>query len=99
LRLKAQQVARISTRPIYVFRELLAYLTRERLVAPGYTVMQELIGDVLQREKERLIAVAQSHLTEGEVAALNNLLANPRGLYEITRLKRELKDFSNKEID
>jgi hypothetical protein len=99
LRTKAQQVARISSRPIYVFRELLAYLSRERLVAPGYTVMQELIGDVLQREKERLIAVAQSHLTDSDLAALNNLLANPRGLYEITRLKREPKDFSNKEID
>jgi hypothetical protein len=61
--------------------------------------MQELIGDVLQREKERLIAVAQSHLTDSDLAALNNLLANPRGLYEITRLKREPKDFSNKEID
>jgi TnpA family transposase len=99
LRTKAQQVTRISSQPIYVFRELLAYLTRERLIAPGYTVMQELIGDVLQREKERLIAIAESRLTDGNVAALNNLLANPRGLYEITRLKREPKDFSNKEIE
>lgn len=80
LKTKAQQVARISSRPIYVFRELLAYLTRGRLVAPGYTVMQELIGDVLQRERERLVVVAQSHLTDVDVTALNNLLANPRGL-------------------
>jgi hypothetical protein len=42
LRMKAQQVARISSRPIYVFRELMAYLTRERLIAPGYTVMHAL---------------------------------------------------------
>jgi hypothetical protein len=39
--------------------------------------MQELIGDVLQREKERLVTVAQSHLTDEDVAALNSLLANP----------------------
>jgi hypothetical protein len=74
----------------------MAYLARQRLIAPGYTVMQEMIGDVLQREKERLIAIAQSHLTEQAVAALNNLLINPRGLYEITQVKREPKDFSIK---
>jgi hypothetical protein len=97
--MKAQQVAQISSRPIYVFRELMAYLTRQRLIAPGYTVMQEMIGDVLQREKERLIAIAKFHLTDDTVTALNDLLANPRGLYEITRIKREPKDFSIKEIN
>ena len=57
-----------------VFRELMAYLTRQRLIAPGYTVMQEMIGDVLQREKERLIYIAKSHLTDDAVTALNALL-------------------------
>ncbi len=98
LRLKAQQVAQISSRPVYIFRELMAYLSRQHLIAPAYTVLQDMIGDVLQREKERLIVIAQSYLSDDEVTALNDLLANPRGLYEITRLKREPKDFSNKEI-
>jgi TnpA family transposase len=99
MRLQAQQMAQISSRPVYVFRELMAYLSRQRLIAPGYTVMQEMIGEVLQREKERLTAIAKSHLTDDAVAALNDLLANPRGLYEITRIKREPKDFSIKEIN
>jgi hypothetical protein len=99
MRVKAQQVAQISSRPIYVFRELMAYLVRQNLIAPGYTVIQEMIGDVLQREKERLIAIAQTHLTKAALSALNNLLANPHGLYEITRIKREPKDFSIKEIN
>lgn len=92
-------MVQISSRPIYVFRELLAYLTRPRLISPAYTVMQDMIGDVLQREKERLIAIVQSHLPEDAVSALNDLLANPHGLYEITRVKREPKDFSRKEIN
>jgi len=99
MRMKAQQMAQISSRPIYVFRELMAYLTRQRLIAPGYTVMQEMIGDVLQREKERLIVIAKFHLTEDAVTAHNDLLANPRGLYEITRIKREQKDLSVKKIN
>jgi TnpA family transposase len=98
LRQKAQQAAQISSRPVHIFRELMAYLTRKRLIAPAYTVLQDMIGDVLQRERERLVAIAQAHLTDDQTADLNNLLANPRGLYEITRLKREPKDFSNKEI-
>ncbi len=98
LRRKAQQLARISSRPIYIFRELLAYLTRDHIVVPGYTMIQEMIGDVLHREKERLVAIASSQLTTSDAVALNNLLDNPHGLYEITRLKREPKDFSNKEI-
>ncbi len=77
LRLKAQQAAQISSRPVYIFRELMAYLSRQRLIAPGYTVMQEMIGDVLQREKERLTAIAKSHLTDDAVAALNELLYLP----------------------
>jgi TnpA family transposase len=99
MRKQAQAFAQISSRPIYVFRELMAYLARQRLIAPGYTVMQEMIGDVLQREKERLMAIAQLHLTDDAVAALNELLANPRGLYEITQIKREPKDFSIKETN
>ena len=99
MRMKAQQMVQISSRPIYVFRELMAYLTRQRLIAPGYSVMQEMIGDVLQREKERLIAIAKFHVTDDAVTVLIDLLANPRGLYEITRIKREPKDFSIKEIN
>ena len=54
---------------------------------------------MLQQEKERLITIAKSHLTEASIKALNDLLANPHGLYEITRIKREPKDFKNKEIN
>ena len=68
MRVQAQQVAQISSRPIYVFRELMAYLTRRHLVTPGYTVMQEMIGDVLQREKERLIIILLcNNLESGDV--------------------------------
>ena len=42
--------------------------------------------------------VATTQLTDSDKAELNKLLSNPHGLYEITRLKREPKDFSNQEI-
>ncbi|MEM7799358.1 MAG: Tn3 family transposase [Chloroflexota bacterium] len=99
LRKQAQQIVQISGRPVYVFRELLTFLDRQQLVAPGYTVLQEMIGEVLQREKERLIEIAASQLDEGDIGSLNALLTNPQGLHEITKIKREPKDFSLKETN
>jgi len=95
---KAEQVIRIGSQPIYIFRELMQYLQDQRLVMPGYTFMQDLIGQALTREQDRFVQLAREHLTETDVVALKNLLDNAAGLYEITRLKRELKHFGNQEI-
>jgi hypothetical protein len=90
---RAEQAARISSKPIYVLRNLLQYLAEQHIVAPGYTVLQDIVSMALTREQERLIRIADEHLTAADVAALRKLLTNPHGLYEITRLKREPKDF------
>lgn len=95
---KAQQVARISSKPIFLFRELLQYLTAQQLVAPGYRVLQEMVGKVLLQEQQRLGRLAQTHLTPAEQTALEALLDNPQGLHELTRLKREPKDFGHREV-
>jgi TnpA family transposase len=92
---RAEQAARISSKPIYVLHNLLQYLAEQRIVAPGYTVLQDIVSKALTREQERLIRIADEHLTAADVATLRKLLTNPHGLYEITRLKREPKDFSN----
>ncbi len=36
---RAADAARLNCKPVYVFRELLQYLTEQRLVLPGYTVL------------------------------------------------------------
>jgi hypothetical protein len=95
---KARQAAMVCGQPIYVFRELLHYLTEHRLVAPGYSFLQETIGKALLEEQQRLITLIPQHLTPAETAALNLLLEDAQGLYEITLLKREPKDFSWREM-
>lgn len=90
---RAEQAARISSKPIYVLRNLLQNLAEQRIVAPDYTVLQDIVSKALTREQVRLIRIANEHLTAADVAALRKLLSNPHGLYEITRLKREPKDF------
>jgi TnpA family transposase len=90
---RAQQAARISSKPIYVLRDLLQYLTEQRIVVPSYTVLQDIVGKALTLEQERLTNIAHENLSAADVAALRKLLTNPHGLYEITRLKHEPKDF------
>ena len=42
LETRAQQAARVDSKPIYIFRQLMHYLTEERIVSPAYSVMQDI---------------------------------------------------------
>jgi Domain of unknown function (DUF4158) len=59
---KARQAAMICAKPIYVFRELIHYLADQRMVAPGYSIMQDTVGRALVHEQRRLASIVQSHL-------------------------------------
>ena len=95
---KASQAAKVSSKPIYVFRELMHYLEDQRLVMPGYSSMQDTIGQALTHEQERLATILSQYLSGSDKEHLNQLLEDSPELYEITQLKREPKDFSASEI-
>jgi hypothetical protein len=95
---KALQSARVDSKPIYIFRELMQYLTAQRIVAPAYSVMQDTVGKALTEEQDRLSTLLRNHLAPGEIDTLKRLLEDTQGLYEITLLKREPSDFSRHEI-
>ena len=60
--------------------------------------MQDTVGQALEFEQNRLISVVSKEIPPSEIHALKQLLSDSAGLYEITLLKREPKDFSLKEI-
>lgn len=95
---KARQAATISAKPIYVFRELRHYLKEHHLVAPGYSVMQDIVSQALTYEQNRLATIVSEALTQQERALLDDLLEDTPGLSEITQLRREPRDFSAKQI-
>ena len=95
---KARQAARVCGKPVYVFRELRHYLAEHRLVAPGYSFLQETVGQALLAEQSRLTTLVHQHLTPAETAALHLLLEDAQGRHEITSLKREPKDFGWREM-
>ncbi|ETW95400.1 MAG: transposase [Candidatus Entotheonella factor] len=65
---------------------------------PGYTSMQDIIGQALTYEQDRLATILSRYLSRSDKQRLNELLEDSAGLYEITQLKREPKDFSAGEI-
>jgi Domain of unknown function (DUF4158) len=98
LETKAQQAARVDSKPVYVFRELMHYMAAQRIVAPGYSFLQETVGKALTYEQNRLTTILRRYLGPSETHALQVLLEDAHGLYEITRLKREPRDFSSREM-
>ncbi len=98
LKNKAQQAVRVCGRPFYIFRELMHLLEEQHIVAPGYSYLQDVVGHALTYEQNRLMAITQTHLDEDDIKALNRLMENEAGLYEITQLKREPKDFGLTEV-
>ena len=98
LAVKAQQAARVCAKPVYIFRELWHVLATQRLVAPGYTVLQEMIGKALTEEQQRLSTVVRTHLQPADMTAFQRLLDDAPGLYALTQLKHEPRDLSVSEI-
>ncbi|MHC4133298.1 MAG: DUF4158 domain-containing protein, partial [Planctomycetota bacterium] len=95
---KAQQLARISSKPVFVFKELAGHLESHRVMLPAYSSMQKTISKALAEERNRLGNLAKKHITPDVKMALESLLTREDSLYLITLLKKEPRDFSHKEI-
>jgi len=95
---KASRCVKISARPIYVFKELLTYLEKEKVVLPAYSTMQKIISKAIIEERERLSAFAEQHITKDVEKTLQELLTLEDNSYILTLLKKEPKDFSYKQI-
>nr|WP_257143282.1 Tn3 family transposase [Bacillus cereus] len=98
LKEQARRAAAVSGKPIFIFRELINYLTTKRIIIPGYSFIQEVIGNAITYEQKRLIRIIQNQLSEADKKHLKELLYNSSGLYKITRIKHEPKDFNMNEI-
>jgi hypothetical protein len=95
---KARQAATICGKPLYVFRELTSFIEEERIVSPEYSSLQDTVGAALTFEQNRLADIMRRLLSPSDKAALRHLLEDSEGLYEITKLKRDPRDFTYGEI-
>ena len=88
------QVVRISAKPIFLFQNLFQYLESRRIVPPGYSFMQDVVSQALADERARLTAILKSRLDNTTLKELDDLYAERTGMYAVTPLKRDPKDFS-----
>lgn len=95
---RAQRLARLSTQPAFILRECLQYLKHERVVAPTYSFLQDMVGRAVAAERQRVSALLERALTRSIAQQLDAMLEVDDSIYQVTLLKREPKDFSYKEL-
>ena len=97
LDVRARKAAAVCGKPIYIYREIMHYLTEHRIVPPGYSYLQDTVGQALIYEN-RLVDIMKANLDPKSIDLIKLLLEDSLGLYEITQLKHDPKDFSTGEI-
>lgn len=95
---KSEKLVKICFRPIFIFRELADYLRKKKTVILGYSTMQDLIGQTLKREEERLENRAKNKIPRWAKDSLDDLLTNRSTFYDLTLIKKEPKGFNYQEI-
>ncbi len=95
---QARQMVKVSAKPLYLFQTLMRYLEAQRIVVPGYSVLQDIVSRALAAERQRITTLIDRALDPVTRAALDALYVNREGVYAITALKHEPKDFSLKEL-
>jgi TnpA family transposase len=95
---KTQRNARLSAQPIFLLREMLQYLSKERIVAPAYKSLQDMVGRVVSGERDRISRMLERALRPEIQKPLDSLLEADEHLYRVSALRKEPKDFSYKEL-
>lgn len=88
------ELAMRSTQPNYLLREALKFVDREHVVRPAYTALQDLVGEVMNNERDRLTVNLRKALRPPVRKVLTGLLEADGSMYSIGLLKQDLRDFS-----
>ena len=92
---KAEKLAMLYSRPVYIFRELLNYLEQQKIVIPGYSILQKhIIARALIKERLRLETLMDQPLTPETIELLRNFLEEKViGSYLLIWLQQEPSSF------
>ena len=90
---KATQLARRDVTPTFILTELIVFLNIRKIVRPGYTTLQTIIGDALTSERRRLEQLIDETLDETARTDLQKLLVREDTLSELAAIKQDAKHF------
>jgi len=91
----ATALARRDVTPSFIGLELLGVLKDRKIVRPGYTTLQSVIGTALTVERKRLDHLVETALDEQTVKALRDLLVREGTLIDLAALAELKKDARN----
>ena len=77
---RAMFAARISTRPVFVLRELADFMRLNRIVLPGYTYLQDVVRRALAFERHRLSDALIELIAVDVTQLLDRLLEDDDGV-------------------
>jgi len=90
---QTRQIVRRDITPGFVAAELISWLRDNRIVRPGYSTFQDIIGKTLSVERQRLTDILSRSLEPGTKEALTQLLDRDDTLSELAVLRQDAKDF------
>ena len=90
---KSAQLAKRDVTPTFILTELIAFLNDRKIVRPGYTTLQAVIGDALTAERRRLEKWIDGTLSETARKELQKLLVRENTLSELAAIKQDAKHF------
>jgi TnpA family transposase len=95
---KARELSRLSANPVFIFRELIEFVYKEKMTTPGYTTLQEIISNALSLEQQRIKRIFDKELSQKEVQEVLQLLQKRDSFYAVTSLKKLPKNFRPKAV-
>lgn len=90
---QAEKLCRVSVNPVFIFRELLIEVAKNKVTRPGYSTFQKIISAALVAEQKRIGLIFKEHLSAEDKTQLFNLLDQEEHFYAITLLKQQPKNF------
>jgi hypothetical protein len=98
LLLHLRRSAALSTHPQFIFRDALEFLAHQRIVAPLYSSLQDVVGRVVAGEGARVTHLLKQQAPSAIIEQLNNLLQGDDQAITINAIKREPRDFTPTEL-
>jgi len=95
---QAIQAARRDVSPGFIVAEINAYLNERKIVRPGYTTLQTIVGDALTAERRRVCGLVAGMLDEQAQNAIGQLLVREDTLSGLAVLKQDAKHFGYRQM-
>lgn len=93
-----QQIAKSWIEPRYLFDAATEYLSLRRFSIPKYTVIQTMVSQATKKERQRIGALLQIHLSDNLSSELSDLIDN-RGSLSLSKMRMSAKSFSPSELE